>query len=119
MASVAAYEATISGRPYRAAIRNQASLAELRRQAGVQFDPDLVVVFTALFADGLPWDIDGHAVVRQPIPDEAAETEVVAAAAGRGSRGGRRPGAVAPGGPRRRTTAEIHDSVHDKRRRAG
>ena len=119
---VDAYEAMIAGRPYRAAISHQAALAELRRQAGIQFDPDLVEVFAALFADGLPWDIDGHPVIRGHVPAEAAETDVVAAGAGggRGSKGGgRRSAATAPGGPRRRTTAEIHDSVHDKRRRAG
>ena len=98
---VDAYEAMISGRPYRAAISHQAALAELRRQAGVQFDPDLVEVFAALFADGLPWDLDGHVVVRDAdhggVPDPAALQ--VPAATGRGSRpGGRRGGAVLPGG---------------------
>ncbi len=119
---VDAYEAMIAGRPYRAAISHQAALAELRRQAGIQFDPDLVEVFAALFADGLPWDIDGHAVAHGHVHADPAEAEPVVAAAGggRGSKGGgRRSGAVAPAGPRRRTTAEIHDSVHDKRRRAG
>ena len=119
---VDAYEAMISGRPYRAAISHEAALAELRRQAGVQFDPDLVEVFAALFADGLPWDLDGHVVVRDGdhggVPDPAALQ--VPATAGRGSRaGGRRGGPALPGGSRRRTTAEIHDSVHDRRRQAG
>ena len=119
---VDAYEAMISGRPYRAAISHEAALAELRRQAGIQFDPDLVEVFAALFADGLPWDLDGHVVVRDgdhggvPDPDGLQ----VPAATGRGSRAsGRRGGAALPGGSRRRTTAEIHDSVHDRRRQAG
>ena len=119
---VDAYEAMVAGRPYRAAISHQAALAELRRQAGIQFDPDLVEVFAALFADGLPWDIDGHAVVHGHVHADPVEPAVVAAGAGggRGSKGGgRRSAATAPGAPRRRTTAEIHDSVHDKRRRAG
>ncbi len=120
---VDAYEAMISGRPYRAAISHEAALAELRRQAGIQFDPDLVEVFAALFADGLPWDLDGHVVVRDRVhgeDDAEADAAQVAAAAGGGSRAvSRRGGPVLPGGSRRRTTAEIHDAVHDRRRRAG
>ena len=46
---VDAYEAMIAGRPYRAAISHEAAIDELRRQAGVQFDPDLVEVFAALY----------------------------------------------------------------------
>ena len=46
------------------------------------------------------------------------------AGGGGGRRSGREPsagagGPVLPGGSRRRTTAEIHDAVHDRRRRAG
>ncbi len=49
-----AYEAMVAGRPYRGAISHEAALVELRRQAGVQFDPDLVEQFVALFVDGVP-----------------------------------------------------------------
>jgi hypothetical protein len=115
---VDAYEAMISGRPYRAAISHEAALAELRRQAGIQFDPDLVEVFAALFADGLPWDLDGHVVVRDAIT--AGSRIPVRPGAGSGrpgrERGGRRRAAARR--VRRRTTAEIHDSVHDRRRQA-
>ena len=50
-----AYEAMVAGRPYRSPIVHQAALAELRRHAGVQFDPELVRLFVTLFADGVPW----------------------------------------------------------------
>jgi diguanylate cyclase (GGDEF)-like protein len=51
-----AYEAMVAGRPYRTAIDHERALAELRRHAGVQFDPDLVRLFGALFAEGVPWE---------------------------------------------------------------
>ena len=118
---VDAYEAMISGRPYRAAITHEAALDELRRQAGVQFDPDLVEVFVALFSTGLPWDLDGHLVAGDDghdDPDPSGAPTPVGAT--RGSRGStRRSGSAAPGRRPTRTTAEIHDSVHDRRRRAG
>jgi diguanylate cyclase (GGDEF)-like protein len=50
-----AYEAMVAGRPYRSAVVHEAALAELRRHAGVQFDPELVRLFVTLFADGVPW----------------------------------------------------------------
>jgi diguanylate cyclase (GGDEF)-like protein len=49
-----AYEAMVAGRPYRIAVAHEAALAELRRHAGVQFDPELVRLFVTLFADGVP-----------------------------------------------------------------
>ncbi|MFI5200621.1 MAG: HD-GYP domain-containing protein, partial [Candidatus Limnocylindrales bacterium] len=50
-----ASEAKVAGRPYRSPIVHEAALAELRRHAGVQFDPELVRLFVTLFADGVPW----------------------------------------------------------------
>ncbi len=50
-----AYEAMVAGRPYRSAVAHEAALAELRRHAGIQFDPELVQLFVTLFADGVPW----------------------------------------------------------------
>ncbi len=43
-----AYEAMISDRPYKRAMPHQAALEELRRQRGIQFDPELVDVFVSL-----------------------------------------------------------------------
>ncbi len=40
-----AYEAMIGGRPYRAAISHDETIAELRRCAGTQFDPEVVERF--------------------------------------------------------------------------
>jgi diguanylate cyclase (GGDEF)-like protein len=40
-----AYDAMTSDRPYRRAMPHQAALAELRRYAGKQFDPELVAAF--------------------------------------------------------------------------
>lgn len=49
-----AYEAMLSDRPYRDAIGHDAAVAELRAQAGTQFDPDLVDLFCTMFADAPP-----------------------------------------------------------------
>jgi diguanylate cyclase (GGDEF)-like protein len=48
-----AYEAMISDRPYKRAMSHADALVELRRQAGVQFDPDLVRIFEERFGDGV------------------------------------------------------------------
>ncbi|HJW21449.1 MAG TPA: diguanylate cyclase [Candidatus Limnocylindrales bacterium] len=48
-----AYEAMISDRPYKRAMTHPEALAELRRQAGVQFDPDLVRIFEERFGEGI------------------------------------------------------------------
>jgi len=88
-----AYEAMIAGRPYRTAIDHRRALAELNRHAGVQFDPELVRLFSVLFAEGVPWE-----------PDEFGH-------------GGAHPHAhphLADG----RSHAQIHDELHDRRRRA-
>jgi diguanylate cyclase (GGDEF)-like protein/PAS domain S-box-containing protein len=46
-----AYDAMTSDRPYRKAMSHEAALAELRRCAGVQFDPALVELFIATCPD--------------------------------------------------------------------
>ncbi len=107
---VDAYEAMIGGRPYRAAITHAEALVELRRQAGVQFDPELVEMFADLYPNGVPWQPDVHDHVHPGGP----ELSVLEHDA---KPGRRRPAAVA-GGRRARTTAELHDAVHDRRRRA-
>ncbi|HYM84760.1 MAG TPA: diguanylate cyclase [Candidatus Dormibacteraeota bacterium] len=68
-----AYEAMVAGRPYRGAVTHQAAIAELRRNAGSQFDPDLVDQFTTLFEHGLPWpDALPHTVAGPPAPEAFA-----------------------------------------------
>ena len=47
-----AYEAMISVRPYKAAMTHDEAIKELRRQGGVQFDPELVDVFVSLVGEG-------------------------------------------------------------------
>ena len=46
-----AFDAMISTRPYSASTELDAALAELRRCAGTQFDPDIVPVFERVLAD--------------------------------------------------------------------
>jgi diguanylate cyclase (GGDEF)-like protein len=102
---VDAYEAMIAGRPYRDAISHDAAVAELRRQAGVQFDPELVEVFAEVFATGVPWEPDTFD------EDHEHEHDVPVEAALRTRRGASVRGRIL-------TTAELHDGVHDRRRRA-
>lgn len=50
-----AYEAMVSGRPYRAAMTHDEAIDELQRYSGAQFDPELVDVFVSVFGAGVPW----------------------------------------------------------------
>ncbi len=67
-----AYEAMIAGRPYRPAVSHQDALAGLQGGAGSQFDPEIVDLAVALFADGVPWAM-GRAAP-PTVPPTAAPT---------------------------------------------
>ena len=49
-----AYDAMTHDRPYKRAMTHDQAIAELRRHAGTQFDPDLVNLFCDLYAAHAP-----------------------------------------------------------------
>jgi len=51
-----AYHAMVYDRPYKTARDHAEALHELRKNAGTQFDPQVVGVFCVLYADGVPPD---------------------------------------------------------------
>ncbi|MDF2569084.1 MAG: diguanylate cyclase domain protein [Sporomusa sp.] len=56
LAIVDAYDAMTSDRPYRKAMRPDAAVVELKRQAGSQFDPDLTTRFCEIVEKGYGGD---------------------------------------------------------------
>ncbi|MFI5260952.1 MAG: diguanylate cyclase [Candidatus Limnocylindrales bacterium] len=58
-----AYDAMMHDRPYKASIGHDRAIAELRRYAGNQFDPELVDLFCDLYAAGVPgWEFIGTSI---------------------------------------------------------
>jgi diguanylate cyclase (GGDEF)-like protein len=62
-----AYDAMVHDRPYRAAIGHAAAIAELRRHAQLQFDPEFVALFCDLFSSAPPRP-DPSLLIRPPEP---------------------------------------------------
>jgi HD-GYP domain-containing protein (c-di-GMP phosphodiesterase class II) len=54
IALVDAYDVMVYGRPYQTVMTKEEALVELRRSAGVQFDPHLVDVFVEMLAERVP-----------------------------------------------------------------
>jgi diguanylate cyclase (GGDEF)-like protein len=52
-----AYEAMVAGRPYRPPMGHDDAIAELKRHAGIQFDPHLVNQFVELFGESMPFTV--------------------------------------------------------------
>ncbi len=104
-----AYEAMVAGRPYRAAVSHEAAIAELRRHAGIQFDPQLVDQFVELFGSAMPYPVDrhlrGHAGAAHGHVHDAAGDGPIAAGTAE---------AVIAAIDR----AAAHDRLHARRRRA-
>ncbi len=113
VAIVDAYEAMVAGRPYREAISHDEAITELRRHAGIQFDPQLVAQFVELFGPEMPYELDGmphdhgddatwHV---HPMPGEATTGEPAAGADGDAAT------------TRANGNAAAHDRLHARRRR--
>jgi diguanylate cyclase (GGDEF)-like protein len=129
-----AYHAMVHDRPYKTALTHEQALAELRGNAGTQFDPEVVNVFCVVYAEGVPPDgleevyrlherasgglerIDPHAAAavllgadgRDPAHGHAGQ------AAGRGRANGRaKPRRIRNAQPTERAReTEAHDPPH-------
>jgi len=129
-----AYEAMVAGRPYRAPVDHGTAIDELRRHAGVQFDPQLVEQFIELFGSEMPFEIPrdgGHDLDGGPdhdaqvplgpvdvSPSRRARTSGGRGLPGRAAAPAEAPDAAALPADARADRADAHDRLHETRRRA-
>ena len=59
LAVAGAYDAMTNDRPYRKAMSHKEAMAELKRSAGTQLDPEIVGIFASLV------DCDGESAIRE------------------------------------------------------
>jgi HD-GYP domain-containing protein (c-di-GMP phosphodiesterase class II) len=88
-----AYDAMTHDRPYKRAISHDDAVAELRRHAGTQFDPELVTLFCDLFASVAPAPDPTVLAMNEP----PAAIEVAHAKRRRRRTGSEAPGVTADG----------------------
>ena len=103
-----AYDAMTHDRPYKRAISHEAAIAELRRHAGTQFDPQLVNLFCDLFAHHAP--VPDADVLAMTAPNDILSSAIAAHLDTRLD--GHGPAAPAPKRPRnRRSDASSSESA--------
>jgi len=68
---VDAYDAMTSDRPYRPAMTEEEALAEIRANAGTQFDPRLVEIFLTITADERPCGSARPVALEEPVEQDA------------------------------------------------
>ena len=105
-----AYEAMVAGRPYRLAVSHDEAMAELRRHAGIQFDPQLVDQFIELFGREMPYPIEPRGHEHSDEPEDRFEGAHLSPVADPV------PEPV-PEPARSSDNAAAHDRLHARRRR--
>ena len=69
MAIADAFEAMTSPRPYRGPMSNEDALREITRNAGTQFDPNIVDVFVTIAPSMLPEEVEANGITEIPNED--------------------------------------------------